>query len=248
MLSTNFVRRARKVLFNPALRKHFSVSGYCKTNKQERMKPTFRCGTKQAIEELSKEHYETETNDDKKFVLMEFIIQATNDQETDELFLKYCDKIQQILQDEFKLHEYTIHYWAYFDNEDLEDCWRITPLMRKIWSENYKLKLLFVCTVNRMRSATAHKIYETDKRFEVKSAGTDKSANTVLTEEILDWADSVVVMEKHHRNFIRQKFPEVYKNKKIVCLYIPDDYDYMQTELIEILREKVESVYERKLI
>jgi protein-tyrosine-phosphatase len=35
-----------------------------------------------------------------------------------------------------------------------------------------KLKLLFVCTVNRMRSATAHKIYEDDYRFDVKSAGT----------------------------------------------------------------------------
>lgn len=111
-----------------------------------------------------------------------------------------------------------------------------------------KLKLLFVCTVNRMRSATAHKIYEGDDRFEVKSAGTDKTANTVLTKEILDWADSIVVMEKHHRNHIRKHFPEIYKIKRIVCLYIPDDYDYMQTELIGILKDKVEDVYSRKLI
>jgi predicted protein tyrosine phosphatase len=114
---------------------------------------------------------------------------------------------------------------------------------------NYtKLKLLFVCTVNRMRSATAHKIYESDDRFEVISAGTDKTANTVLTEGLLNWADSIVVMEKHHRNHIRKYFPEIYKTKRIVCLYIPDDYDYMQTELIGILKEKVEDVYCRKLI
>ncbi len=111
-----------------------------------------------------------------------------------------------------------------------------------------KLKLLFVCTVNRMRSATAHKIYETDNRFEVKSAGTDKSANIVLSEEILNWVESIIVMEKHHRNFIRKHFPDIYKNKRIVCLYIPDDYDYMQTELIGILKDKVEDVYQRKLI
>lgn len=48
-----------------------------------------------------------------------------------------------------------------------------------------KLKLLFVCTLNRMRSATACKIYENDIRFEVKSAGTDETANSVLSEEIL---------------------------------------------------------------
>ena len=111
-----------------------------------------------------------------------------------------------------------------------------------------KLKLLFVCTVNRMRSATAHKIYESDDRFEVKSAGTDKSASTVLTEEILNWADSIVVMEKKHRNHIRKHFTEIYENKRIVCLYIPDDYDYMQTELIGILKGKLEDVYSRKLI
>ena len=113
---------------------------------------------------------------------------------------------------------------------------------------NKKLKLLFICTVNRMRSATAHRIYVNDHRFEVKSAGTDKTANTVLTDEILNWADSIVVMENHHRNHIRKYFPNIYKDKKIVCLYIPDDYDYMQKELIAILKDKVEDVFRRRLI
>jgi len=99
-----------------------------------------------------------------------------------------------------------------------------------------------------MRSATAHKIFENDERFEVKSAGTDQSANTPLSIDLLNWADSIIVMEKHHRNFIRQKFSDIYKDKKIVCLYIPDDYDFMQTELIGILKDKVEDVYNRGLI
>jgi predicted protein tyrosine phosphatase len=111
-----------------------------------------------------------------------------------------------------------------------------------------KIKILFVCTVNRLRSATAHKIYEDDERFEVKSAGTDKSANTVISFDILNWADTILVMEKQHRNFIRNKFPDIYKNKKIICLYIPDIYDYMQTELISILKEKIEDVYKQGLI
>ena len=111
-----------------------------------------------------------------------------------------------------------------------------------------KLKILFVCTVNRMRSATAHSIYLDDERFEVKSAGTDKTATVVISKEILDWADSVVVMEKHHRNFIQTHFKDIYKTKKIVCLYIPDDYEYMQAELITILRDKFEDVYKRGLV
>ncbi|RYD55561.1 MAG: phosphotyrosine protein phosphatase [Sphingobacteriales bacterium] len=111
-----------------------------------------------------------------------------------------------------------------------------------------KKKILFVCTINRMRSATAHKVFEHDERFEVRSAGTDKNAATVLSNELLEWAEVIIVMEKVHRNFIRAKFPLVYNNKKIVCLYIPDEYDYMQPELIIVLKEKVEDVLRRGLL
>jgi predicted protein tyrosine phosphatase len=114
--------------------------------------------------------------------------------------------------------------------------------------QNGKLKLLFECTVNRMRSATAHRIFENDLRFEVDSAGTDKTADTVLEPEQLEWADCIIVMEKHHRNVIRKKYPEYYNKKKIVCLYIPDDFYFMQPELISILKEKVEDVYRRGLL
>ncbi len=99
-----------------------------------------------------------------------------------------------------------------------------------------------------MRSATAHKIYENDERLEVKSAGTDVTANMVINEELLNWADTIIVMEKHHRNFIRREFPGIYDSKKIVCLYIPDDYDFMQPELVSILEDKFESVYRRGLV
>ncbi len=113
---------------------------------------------------------------------------------------------------------------------------------------NQKLKILFVCTVNRMRSATAEKIFEKDDRFEVKSAGTDKTANTVLSAELLNWADSVVVMEKIHRNYIHKKFKDIYQTKRITCLYIPDQYDFMQPELISILNLKVEQAYNEGLL
>ena len=111
-----------------------------------------------------------------------------------------------------------------------------------------KKKILFVCTVNRMRSATAHKIYEHDARFEIKSAGTSYQAQTVLDNALLDWADTIVVMEKEHRNFIQRRFPNIYASKKNVCLYIPDEYDFMQPELIDLLKAKFEDFYRRRLL
>lgn len=127
------------------------------------MKPKFRCGTRKAIEELSEElnlrfdsslqdwsytqghpndiekylsHYILTDDDDKKFVLMEIIIQSMEDQLSDELFLNNCEEVNSILQRDFNLHAYTIYYWACFDNDKLEDTWRITPFMRKVWIQN----------------------------------------------------------------------------------------------------------------
>lgn len=94
-----------------------------------------------------------------------------------------------------------------------------------------------------MRSATAHKIFESDSRFWVDSAGIHHSADTVLEEEHLDWADVILVMENNHRKSIAEKFPDYYKKKKIVCLSIPDEFRFMQPELISILKEKVEHAY-----
>ena len=111
-----------------------------------------------------------------------------------------------------------------------------------------KKKILFVCTINRMRSATAHLLYKDDDRFEVKSAGTDEYATVPITRPILEWADSIVVMEKHHRTWIRKHFADIYSMKKIVCLYIPDEYDLMQPELIAILKDSFETVYRKGLI
>jgi len=125
---------------------------------------------------------------------------------------------------------------------------RVVTSARVMNERERKQHILFVCTVNRMRSATAYEIYKDDPRFEVDSAGTDKTANVVLEEWHLEWADAIVVMEKHHRNKIRERFPTLYERKPIVCLYIEDIYDFMQPELIAILREKFEDVQRRGLL
>ena len=75
----------------------------------------------------------------------------------------------------------------------------------------------------------------------------------IFTEASGTWADAIVVMEKQHRNKIRERFPKWYEKKPIVCLYIDDVYDYMQPELIAVLKEKsdtyrTEDVWRRGLL
>jgi predicted protein tyrosine phosphatase len=193
--------------------------------------------------------YDSLVNEDEKFVLMQTIIQATNDLiDATGKFDSWIWLEQRLIWD-FKIHESTIDYWSCPDTLDINDCWIITHQIREILKKQISKKnVLFVCTINRMRSASANEIYKNDLRFNVKSAGTDSGAATVLTRDLLEWADSIIVMETHHRNSIRKHYPDLYKNKKIVCLYIPDDYDFMQPELISVLRHKFEDVYKRGLL
>ncbi|MDB9514606.1 methyltransferase domain-containing protein [Kamptonema animale CS-326] len=106
-----------------------------------------------------------------------------------------------------------------------------------------KTKILFVCSQNKLRSLTAEKMYE-NSNYAVKSAGTEKGARTRVTEGIIGWADLIFVMEKRHSDRLRSKFRESLAGKKIICLHIPDNYDYMEPELIEILEAKLSSYIE----
>lgn len=67
---------------------------------------------------------------------------------------------------------------------------------------------------------------------QVKSAGTDPGAQVKLTQKFLDWADIVFVMEKKHKEIIQQKFQSQALVGKIIVLDIPDEYQYMDEELI----------------
>ena len=79
------------------------------------------------------EYYNSEIDDDNKFALMEIIIQATEEQEVENDFLKYSEIVQRLLSENFQLHEHSIFYWSCFDISNLKDCWRITPIMRSLW-------------------------------------------------------------------------------------------------------------------
>ena len=75
---------------------------------------------------------------------------------------------------------------------------------------------------------------------DVRSAGVGSHATVPVTEELLEWADIIFVMEKRQRNLIQKKWPEQYERKRIVCLYISDEYDYMDPVLVRILVDKLE--------
>jgi predicted protein tyrosine phosphatase len=74
--------------------------------------------------------------------------------------------------------------------------------------------------------------------LEVDSAGLAPDADTPLSADQVAWADLILVMENAHRRRLQSRFAGPLKGKRVVVLGIPDDYDFMQPELVELLLRK----------
>ena len=102
------------------------------------------------------------------------------------------------------------------------------------------MNILFVCSRNKWRSATAESIYKNNQKHIVRSVGTAPSAVVRVSAKNILWANLIFAMEKRHRQILIQKFPEETSQKKIIVLDIEDNYEYMDAGLIEIIKRSVE--------
>ncbi len=101
------------------------------------------------------------------------------------------------------------------------------------------MKVLFVCTANKLRSPTAEDVFRNYPGIEALSAGTDSEAPRPLTKELVASADLIFAMENHHREWIRRKCKQRPADHKIVTLHIPDEYERGDPELVNLLQAKV---------
>jgi predicted protein tyrosine phosphatase len=99
-------------------------------------------------------------------------------------------------------------------------------------------RALFICTQNRLRSPTAEHVFARWPDVETDSAGLGADADVPLSTEQIAWANIIFVMEKTHRNRLSARFRAHLNGKRVICLDIPDDYEYMQEELVRLLEIK----------
>ncbi len=100
-----------------------------------------------------------------------------------------------------------------------------------------KPRILFVCGRNKWRSPTAERIYRDDPRIQVRSAGVSVKSGHRISAADLSWANLVIVMEQRYKSRILGTFRD---HPPIVSLDIPDEFEYMDEELIKLIREGVE--------
>lgn len=99
--------------------------------------------------------------------------------------------------------------------------------------------LLFVCSRNRLRSPTAEIVFSNVPGVRTASAGLAPDAETPLDADLVEWADVILVMEKSHRKKIMDRFGKVLGTRQVICLGIPDNYEFMDPALVELLERKV---------
>jgi len=98
--------------------------------------------------------------------------------------------------------------------------------------------ILVVCGRNKKRSRTAEFIFKNDNRFNIRSAGLSPKSDRKVSENDLNWADFIFAMETRQR----AKIWELYRHLElptIEILNIPDEYEFLNEELIEILTERI---------
>ena len=102
-----------------------------------------------------------------------------------------------------------------------------------------RLNLLFVCSRNQWRSPTGEQVWRRHPDVIARSAGTSASARRVLSADDLAWADVVLVMEDKHRSRLLAEYRALLLHKPLHVLDIPDQYKYMDPDLVELLGDPV---------
>lgn len=100
-------------------------------------------------------------------------------------------------------------------------------------------RVLFIFSQNRLRSPTAEHVLADWPGIETASAGLNHDAEVPVTPELLAWAQIIFVMERVHRSKLSSRFRSHVLHARVVCLDIPDDYDYMDVDLVSLLKTKV---------
>ena len=100
-------------------------------------------------------------------------------------------------------------------------------------------RVLFLCYQNRRRSATAERVFCKRTDLDVRSAGIGPDALVRVNALMLDWADVVFVMEERHHRDLERMFPGHAALSRTVTLDIPDQFAFLDPELVDLLKARV---------
>jgi predicted protein tyrosine phosphatase len=118
----------------------------------------------------------------------------------------------------------------------------VSPQQAAIADGDERLNVLFVCSRNQWRSPTAEKVWRNHPALSVRSAGTSPNARHHVSEQDLRWAETIFVMEEKHKSRLMAEYGRLMEDKPVHVLDIPDEYKYMDADLVEELERSVGAI------
>lgn len=126
-------------------------------------------------------------------------------------------------------------------SQKIRDC--RDGVVRNPYQGNDK-KVLFVCSMGILRSATAARLYA--PKYNTRSAGSWTDALIPLTDTLMAWADEIVFVNKSNydmvKDFYAKEDVDIDKEFTIKVLDIPDAYPHMHPELVKAFNEQYEQI------
>jgi predicted protein tyrosine phosphatase len=86
------------------------------------------------------------------------------------------------------------------------------------------MKLLFVCSFGRDRSATAAALYDGHNGIAATHGGVHAHAKIPVTAAMVRAADTVIVFTRQHEWIVRRLFRDEIEGKPVLCLHIENRY------------------------
>jgi predicted protein tyrosine phosphatase len=108
-----------------------------------------------------------------------------------------------------------------------------------------RINALFVCSRNQWRSPTAERIWRDSEHINVRARGLSSKAARVIVDDDVSWADVIFVMETRHRSLLLERFGHLVERSHVHVLEIPDDYKFMDAELVDLLQARAGAILDR---
>lgn len=105
-------------------------------------------------------------------------------------------------------------------------------------------RVLVVCQVGVLRSPTVAEILTQEPfNFNCRAVGWDDDALIQISNSLVEWADVIVCLDDEAETEVKTKFKDRLDFVDMVCLHIPDFFDFRDPRLISLATEKLKMFF-----
>lgn len=101
-------------------------------------------------------------------------------------------------------------------------------------------RVLTVCSAGLLRSPTAAVVLSQEPyNFNTRAAGLVEDFALISVDRVLlTWAEEIVCMTKEQEKELKKRLKDLEMDTPVVCLDIPDSFEYRNSKLIKMIKEK----------